>query len=214
VIVPFLNGMRHLDVLEAKFGKARVLGGVCVISSTLNADGSITQMGGLHAVTFGPRDGVKTETIEALAKAFSGAGFDFQLSDNILQDMWEKWVFLATAAAITSLMRSSIGDILAGGGGDVVTALHEECTAVARKAGHEPRPAARERARTMFGQAGSPLTASMFRDIQAGASVEADHVVGDLLARAGSPAEAPVLRIAYAHLKTYEARLAREAATA
>jgi len=52
---------------------------------------------------------------------------------------------------------------------------------------------------------GSPLTASMFRDIKAGAPVEADHVIGDLIAR-GDAARVPVpkLRIAYTHLKAYE----------
>jgi 2-dehydropantoate 2-reductase len=52
---------------------------------------------------------------------------------------------------------------------------------------------------------GSQLSASMFRDVQAGAPVEADHVIGDLLAR-GDAAKVPVpkLRIAYTHLKTYE----------
>ena len=54
---------------------------------------------------------------------------------------------------------------------------------------------------------GSPLTASMFRDIKAGQPVEADHVIGDLIARADT-AKVPVpkLRTAYTHLKAYESQ--------
>ena len=52
---------------------------------------------------------------------------------------------------------------------------------------------------------GSQMTASMFRDIKAGAPVEADHVIGDLIAR-GDAGKVPVpkLRTAYTHLKAYE----------
>jgi 2-dehydropantoate 2-reductase len=33
IVVPLLNGMRHLDVLDARFGANRVLGGACFISA-------------------------------------------------------------------------------------------------------------------------------------------------------------------------------------
>src|SRR6267154_6392483 len=35
-IIPLLNGMLHLDVLDDKFGRDRVLGGLCAIAVTLN----------------------------------------------------------------------------------------------------------------------------------------------------------------------------------
>ena len=81
----------------------------------------------------------------------------------------------------------------------------DECSAVATAEGHAPRAPFLERARGMLTAEGSPLTASMFRDIKAGAPVEADHVIGDLVAR-GDAAKAPVpkLRTAYTHLKAYE----------
>jgi 2-dehydropantoate 2-reductase len=55
----------------------------------------------------------------------------------------------------------------------------------------------------------------MLRDIERHAPVEADHVVGDLLQRGGrNPNAYPLLQVAYAHLRTYEARRQREAAAA
>ena len=67
------------------------------------------------------------------------------------------------------------------------------------------REAAQQRATAMLTTEGSPLTASMFRDISANMPIEADHVVGDLIAR-GDAARVPVprLRIAFTHLKAYE----------
>jgi 2-dehydropantoate 2-reductase len=208
-ILPLLNGMRHLDLLEARFGSQPVLGGQCVISVALDPDGRILHMGELQNLSFGTRDGAVTSQAEAIAKTLSGAGFDVKLSTEILQEMWEKWVFIATGAGITCLMRSTIGDIVTAGANDITLALLDECGAIAAREGFAPRPTSTDQARAMFTTPDSAVTASMFRDIQNGARIEADHIVGDLLRRGGE-FQSPTLRIALAHLKTYEARRARE----
>jgi 2-dehydropantoate 2-reductase len=53
--------------------------------------------------------------------------------------------------------------------------------------------------------------ASMARDIERGSPTEGDHVLGDLLARAKAGQAPVLLNAAYAHVKSYEARRAREA---
>ena len=103
-------------------------------------------------------------------------------------------------------MRAAVGDILAAPGGrDFLLGFRDECIAVAKAAGYAPREAFLTRVTGMLTTEGSPLTASMFRDIKAGAPVEADHIVGDMIAR-GDAAKVPVpkLRTAYTHLKAYE----------
>ena len=71
-----------------------------------------------------------------------------------------------------------------------------------------------KRAVSILTTPGSPFAASMLRDIENNAPIEADHVIGDLIARGQTKnSNSPLLRIAYTHLKAYEARLAREAAT-
>src|SRR6202023_577106 len=99
-----------------------------------------------------------------------------------------------------------VGQILAAPGGrDFMLGVRDECTAVAKAADPAPREALVTRLTAMMTTEGSPLTASMYRDIRAGAPVEADHIVGDLIAR-GDAAKVPVpkLRTAYTHLKAYE----------
>lgn len=207
-IVPLLNGMRHLDVLEARFGASAVLGGQCQIAAMLEPDGTIRHLGELQAVSVGERDGTLSPRVEALAGALAGAGG--RASETILQDMWEKWVFLSSLAALTSLMRASVADVVAAGGGDIGQALFDEAAAVATGAGFRPRGPFVERMRGMLAKPGLVFTASMMRDIEQGYRIEAEHVVGDLIARvpAGSM---PMFRIAHVHLKAYEARRAREA---
>ena len=214
-ILPFLNGMAHLDFLVARFGAGAVLGGQCVISTTLDDEGRIIHLNDTHLVSFGERDGSRTARAEAIAATMTGARFDSRLSTAILREMWEKWVFIATTAGITCLMRAAVGDIVAAKGVELTTSLLDECSAIAAGRGFAPSESILARSRTMLTASGSTFAASMLRDIERGAPIEADHIIGDLLQRgAGVDRDYPLLRIAYAHLKAYEARRKRENAAA
>jgi 2-dehydropantoate 2-reductase len=209
-ILPLLNGMRHLDLLDARFGSEHVLGGQCVIPVTLDTEGVVRHLGAAAGLSFGERDGNRSQRVERMAEAMANARFDSRLSTTILQDMWDKWVFLASLAGITCMLRAPIGDIVAAPGGEqAIRDLLEECRRVAEASGHAPRDTAMQRARTMLTEAGSTLSASMLRDLEQGSAVEADHVIGDLLARGElAGLTLPMLRLAYTHLKAYEARRA------
>ena len=205
-IIPLLNGMRHLDVLDKKFGPERVLGGLCAIAVTLNEKREVVQLQPMQSLNFGERDGRLSERVAAIAEFMASGKIGAAASEHIIQEMWEKWVFLASLAASTCLMRGSVGNILAAPGGkDLILGMLDECSAVATAEGHAPRAPFLERTCGMLTAEGSQMTASMFRDIKAGARVEADHVIGDLIAR-GDAAKVPVprLRTAYTHLKVYE----------
>jgi 2-dehydropantoate 2-reductase len=205
-LIPLLNGMLHLDVLDKKFGRERVLGGLCAIAVTLNDKREVVQLAPMQSLNFGERDGKMSDRIRAIAEVFASGKFGSVASEHIIQEMWEKWVFLASLAASTCLMRTSVGNILAAPGGkDFILGMLDECSAVATAEGHAPSGPFFERVRGMLTTEGSQMTASMFRDIKAGAPVEADHVIGDLIARGdASKVPVPKLRTAYTHLKAYE----------
>jgi hypothetical protein len=125
-ILPLLNGMRHLEILEARFGGDHVLGGQCLISAALDPNGRILHLNKAHTLSFGERDGSRSARVEAIASLLSGTRFEARLSEAILQEMWEKWVFIAATAGITCLMRAAIGDIVAAGG-------HRPCHSALRR---------------------------------------------------------------------------------
>jgi 2-dehydropantoate 2-reductase len=209
-VLPLLNGIRHLDALQSRFEPTQILGGLCLISATLDDAGAIHHLNDTHSLAFGELDGMTSARVAAIESDFSKARFEGRSSTHILQEMWEKWVFIASAAGITCLMRASIGDIVTAGAADLSASLLEECRGIASANGFEPRLPSIERARSMLTAAGSPITASMLKDIERSARVEADHVLGDLIARSMDTLPSmSVLRIAYAHLKAYEARRAK-----
>jgi 2-dehydropantoate 2-reductase len=204
-VIPMLNGMLHLDTLDRKLGRERVLGGLCAIAVTLNERREVVHLQPMQSLNFGERAGGMSDRVRAIAEVF-GTVNGATATEHVIQDMWEKWVFLASIAASTSLMRAPVGAIVAAPGGrDFLLGILDECSAVARAAGHEPGGPFFQRVKGMLTAEGSPMTASMFRDINAGARVEADHVVGDMIARAEAAKIAvPKLRTAYTHLKVYE----------
>jgi 2-dehydropantoate 2-reductase len=205
-IIPMLNGMKHLDILDDKFGKERVLGGLCAIAATLNEKREVVQLQPMQSINYGERDGELSDRVRAIDEAFKSGINGATASQNIMQDMWEKWVFLSSLAASTSLMRTSVGNILAAPGGrDFLLGMLDETSAIAAASGYAPGGPFFERVKGNLTTEGSPMTASMFRDVKAGLPVEADHVIGDLIARAdAAKVPVPKLRIAYTHLKAYE----------
>lgn len=210
-ILPLLNGLHHYDALDTRFGARRVLGGLCSIAVTMAEDGAIEHLSPMHVLRFGERDGSNSARIAALTTLFTEINADAKPSADILQALWEKWVMLASLAGMTCVMRASVGDIVAAPEGKalMLQILHE-CSEVAKAYSHPPRPAVLEGTQNMLTEAGSRFTASMLRDLESGGRVEADHVLGDMITRgAALNISTPLLRIAYTHLKAYEARQAR-----
>jgi 2-dehydropantoate 2-reductase len=209
MVLPVLNGMAHIEKLQKRFGNAAVLGGQCQISSTLDAEGHVVHLNDWHLLGFGELDGSRSARIEAVSAAFAGAKFEPQLSAAILQDMWEKWIFIATMAGITCLMRASLGDIVTAGGQNIALALFDECAAIASKNLRVPNASVSERIRKVLTTPGSTLMASMLRDAENHNRTEHEHVLGDLLARAHG-VRVPVLETCLVHMRAYEARRLRE----
>jgi len=213
MIVPVLNGMAHLQTLGERFGAGHVLGGLSMVSSALDAEGNIRHVLVDESLKFGEQEGGLSPRVRALAEAWSGGRFEPVALEAILQDMWEKWMLFSVNACATCLMRASIGDILAAPGGqDFFLQALAECAAVGAAAGHALSPAGLALGNKVFTTQGSPVKASMLRDIERGAPTEGAHVLGELAREARRlGVETPILDLACVHLGAYEAARARPA---
>ncbi len=211
LIVPGLNGLAHMDVLDDRFGRHRVLGGVMYVATTLDDAGRILQLNpGLNALTWGARDVADADRAAALVPDFTDAGFTARNSSHIELAMWEKWINLASLGAITCLMRGTVGEVASAHGGIAYAdGVIDECIAVAAAYGFAIHPDVATRAHASLTDPASTLTSSMYRDLSAGRRTEADHIIGDLIARAQSKdVDVPLLEIAYTNLSVHQRRLA------
>ena len=209
VIVPLLNGMQHMAALDAAFGAEHVLGGLCQISATLNEARDIVHLNPMQTLVVGARDAAGQAKAQAFAQLLTSAGVNAPVAPDVLRAMWEKWVFIASLAAPTTLMRAAVGPIVRAPGGEAfMRATLDECLAVAAAHGQALGDALAPRL-ALLTDPDSTLTASMLRDMQAGQRVEADAIVGDML-RHGQRAgiATPLLQVAYTNLKVYEQTLA------
>ena len=209
VVLPILNGMRHLDTLSEHFGRERVMGGSVRIVADMDNDGVIHQMTPLDHLSFGELDGGTTPRAEALRDILTVPGITLALSPDIIDTMWQKWWFLATMGAVGVLGGGTVGQIVASGphGVDMVKAIQREAIAIAAANGQRADAGFAATNEQRMTQPRSALTSSMYRDMTKGLPVEADHILGDLLARANGT-HAPLLAAAYTHLKVYEGRRA------
>ena len=209
MILPVLNGMRHIELLAKRFGEHAVIGGVCLVATDIDGQGRIVQLADVQQLVYGERSGETTPRLKTLDATLQGAGFDARLSPDIMQEMWEKWVQLASLGAITCLMRGTIGEIVAAPGGTELSIdVLNESAGVATACGHKPSEDFLSRNAAAMTTSGSQLTSSMYRDLRKGAPVEVDHILGDFIERGAAHGVAtPLLQAGFVNLWIYQHRL-------
>lgn len=213
VILPLLNGMKHIETLQKRFRSKNVIGGFCIIAATMDADGNIAHLNDQHTIKYGELDGSKSERISAIDKMFEPANCVSKASTTIFADMWEKWVMISSLAALTTMMRATVGEVArAPGGQQIAKNLFGECIAIAKANGCNPDEKFIENMSNRLCDPTSTLAASMCRDVERGNNVEADQIIGNLIEKARDKNVAtPTLDIAFCNVKAYEQR--REANT-
>ena len=108
-VIPLQNGIDSADRLIPILGAQAVMGGVAQISATIAEPGVIRQVGTFMRLVFGELAGGKSARGEAFLNLCQKAGFDATHSDQILTDLWMKFILLASNAAITAATRTPIG---------------------------------------------------------------------------------------------------------
>ncbi|GAA1859910.1 2-dehydropantoate 2-reductase [Pseudonocardia ailaonensis] len=203
VVLPLLNGLRQLDVLDDRFGAEAVAGGTCFLSVRRDADGTIRHNGGSARLTFGDRGPLRVP-VDAIEALLTCPAFTLHRSPDIVAEMWAKWVFIAAAAGATGLVGGSVGDLVAAGGSWIAERLVAEAAAIAATQGFPQQEEALAAARRTITEPGSALVPSLLQDLRAGNRTEAEHVLGDLVARRQDPSPG-LLDAALVRLRVHEA---------
>ena len=207
VILPFLNGIAHVEALVGRFGSA-VFGGVLRVATELDDDGTIRVLAPTFDVEVGELDRPPGTRVEDLASAFRDAGANVTVRDDIVGAMWAKWVFIVSIGAVTSLMRAPVGDVVAVPGGEqFARAVLAEAAATARAAGHPVPGEELQLTEQTLTAAGSPVTASLARDLAAGRPTEVDVLAhfAERARAAGVPA--PLVEVSALALRVHNRRV-------
>jgi len=205
LIMPILNGIRHIATLQQRFGDNKVIGGLCKINATLGDKGEVIQMTPLHQLLYGALDGNNDARLQRVDAALRVSQVDTLFSENIMDELWEKWLLLSTLGAVCCLVRGNTQQILTSRGGEaLLQGIFAEILSVITAEGYQPRPAVTARIYELLNNPATPMTSSMYRDLTQGFDIEADQVIGDLLLRAKRNGLAtPLLNAVDVNLQVY-----------
>ncbi|GAE36986.1 ketopantoate reductase family protein [Halalkalibacter akibai] len=206
IILPLLNGMKHLKVLTERLGAENVLGGLCYIESTLNENGEIIHTSALHDVAFGAISDIDNSFLQDIKAMFEKAEVPVTLSETILEDMWKKYIFLTSLSGITTATRKPIGVALE----DPVTfqflkdLVSEVYTTAQTHTSNLPETTVDQVISKL--QSLSPtMTSSMHRDLEKGLPIELESLHGYFIQLAEEAnIETPSIRAIYSLLHPYE----------
>lgn len=209
-ILPLLNGIAHIDLLNERFGREKVLGGAARIQVTLSPEHVVRQLNDWQTITFGEQDGRESARVVELKALLEKTGVEVKLSHNIVRELWLKLVHLATVAGMTCLMRANVGEIVrTPEGSALLKAFFDANARIASCAGHAPDETFVRTYYSLFEQHDARYEASMLRDLEKGGPIEAEHILGFMLDRARAAGLDDTLhRLAYTHVKAYEERRA------
>lgn len=207
-VLPLLNGIAHLETLQARFGRERVIGGTVRMQVTLTPDGIVRQLNDWQTVTFGELDGRDSDRTRELKALLERTPIEAKLSPDILRELWLKLVHLATVAGMTCLMRANLGEIIrTPEGSELLKTYFGINLAIATHAGYRPDDKFIATYTDLFSQRDSRYEASMLRDLEKGGAVESEQILGFMLARCRDAGQPDALHLAaYTHVKSYEAR--------
>lgn len=205
LIMPVLNGMRHIDTLRTRFGDRQVIGGLCKINATLGEHGEVVQMTPLHQIYYGALDGHNDARLQRVDAALRSSTVETFFTADIISELWEKWLLLSTLGAVCCLARGNTQQVLQSEGGEaLLQSIFSEILAVISADGYQPRPAITAKIYELLNNPATPMTSSMYRDLTQGFEIEDAQVIGDLLLRAKrNGINTPLLNAVNVNLQVY-----------
>jgi 2-dehydropantoate 2-reductase len=207
-VLPLLNGLAHIERLNAEFGERNVMGGTARVQVTLTPERVVRQLNEWQTVTFGEQDGSASQRALQLKALFDKTSIEAKVSTNIMRELWLKLVHLSTVAGMTCLMRGNLGEIVrTPEGSDLLIRFFESNAEIAARAGHRPDDKFVSTYQELFRQADSRYEASMLRDLEKGGQIESEQILGYMLRQCRAAGLPDALHLAaYTHVKTYEQR--------
>ena len=181
-IISFQNGVLKDDFLRAAFDESQLMGGVGYVATTIEAPGVIRQTGPMQRLLFGEFNGVRSQRGQDLLAACLAGGIKAELSDDIVREIWQKYVFLVGLSGTTTTIRKHIGPIRSHP--QTRAFLHDvmsEVVAVGRAHG-VALPENYAQVRLQLADDVSPdMTSSMQHDLQRGNRLEVRWLAGGVV---------------------------------
>jgi 2-dehydropantoate 2-reductase len=108
-VIPLLNGIGHVEILQATLGQNSVIGGVANISALIEKPGVVRHFSTMQILRVGELDNNSSERIEKFRNACGDAGIDAPVPESIEKELWQKIIMICTLAGANCLTRLPLG---------------------------------------------------------------------------------------------------------
>ncbi|WP_010529740.1 ketopantoate reductase family protein [Lentibacillus jeotgali] len=205
-VLPVLNGIEHIKILQETIGRDYVIGGLSYIFAALNDKGHVKQAGDMHHLYFGPLEPSQENICKQLAEISENAGFISKNSRDIMQELWKKYMFITALSGVTTAANLPIGAVR-----EQPETLHiaemilREIQELAKKYGAVIIDADVEAAMKNVQSLDSEATSSMHKDRRKGLRLEVDHLQGGAVRLAESvQLDVPYIRAVLGMIKPFD----------
>jgi len=179
VVLSLQNGIDAAERIGAVVGLEHMLGGATWVSSTIEAPGVIRQESQFRRIVLGELDGRITPRAQAVYEALQSTGATVELSANIRQVLWTKFVFIAALSGVGAITRLPVGDYRhVPETRDLLVRLMREVEAIARASGIALDANVVDQALAVVDNAAPGIQSSMQRDVAAGRPSELESMIG------------------------------------
>jgi 2-dehydropantoate 2-reductase len=204
-VITLQNGVDAPERLIPILGQSAVMGGVAQISASIIAPGVIQQVGTFMRMIFGELDGKRSKRAEDFFALCQKAGFDVTLSEQILTDLWMKFILLACNASITAATRQPLGKLREDPDlRPIMMAAFQETIDIGRAKGVTLPADALAKILDFVGHAPPAMKASMALDLERGNRLELPWLGGKVVELGRQlKIPTPVHGVMYAVLKPY-----------
>ncbi|SFC87136.1 ketopantoate reductase [Bacillus sp. OV322] len=205
-ILPLLNGIEHISILQAELQEEAVLGGSAYIIATLDEKGHVVHTSSQHDLVFGPLHHSQNEICRELDSILTGANLNGKLTDSILDEMWNKYMFITAFSGVTTALNLPIGTIRKYPETfELLTRVLEEMRSLAEANGISISSDKVGQALEQFRRLPDGATSSMHQDRRKWLTLELEHIQGGALRLAERTGiRLPVTEILYSIIKPFE----------
>jgi 2-dehydropantoate 2-reductase len=178
-VLPVLNGIEHLGVLNNALGESRILGGVCNLSAKVTVPGTVMRLGTQGDIEFGEQDGIMSDRVQRLARVFEASAIKGRPSERIIPRMWQKLVTIC-GVSLCAVVRGDKALVLSGAPEtqELMRQLASEVVAVARAMNVPLDKSSVEGFFRLFESAPPNVKPSMLLDLESGRPLELDMLNG------------------------------------
>ncbi|MBM7649113.1 2-dehydropantoate 2-reductase [Bacillus ectoiniformans] len=205
-VLPLLNGIEHIRVLQQELGEEHVIGGMSFIIATLNDQGHVVHTSEQHDLVFGSLHPSQDSICQEFLELCEGSNMNVRQSDNILYDMWRKYMFISAVSGVTTAGDYNIGVFRSNEETmKTATRMLQEMKTLANAYDIEVTEQDVEIAVSQINSMPEDATSSMHQDRRKGLTLEVEHLQGGALRLAQKvDLDLPVTETLYGLIKPYQ----------